>query len=165
MMDLTERAICEVAQRNATISTPDGRKKAEQYMIGQFEYLRMCGYRIPDTNYKIMAKVWVESLRDYIVTYGFPVITESVKTFVKTDTNQYRQMPNPAQIIEVAKSIGKNPIAEQKRRELDAVAERMRAEVDEKARAELDDEKRKRFAERFPNLAAVIEGCTYGGLH
>lgn len=161
-MELMEQAVCEVVRRGTIIATPEGRAKAEQYMIGQFEYLRMCGYRIPNTNYKLMAKVWVDQLKDYIVTYGFAVITESIQTYVMNDTNQYRQMPNPAQIIEVAKSIGVNPVAEQKKRELNAIAEKMRKEMDERAAAELDDEKRKRFAEKFPNLAAVIEGCTYG---
>lgn len=160
-MELMERAVCEVARRGAIISTPEGRTKAEQYMIGQFEYLRMCGYYIPNTDYKLMAKVWVDQLRDYIVTYGFPVITESIQMFVRND--EHKKMPNPAQIIAVAKSIGVNPVAEQKRRELDAFAEQMRAEMDERAKEELDDEKRKAFAEKYPNLAAVIRGCTYGG--
>lgn len=149
-------------RRRRIIRTDDGRRKAEQYMIGQFEYLRMCGYKIPDTDYKVMARVWVDQLADYIVTYGFTIITEALKGYVASDNGKYRQMPNPAQIIAICKERGKNPIAEAERKKLDEFAERMKAEADAEAKSKLDDKTRAEFMQKYPSIAEVIKGCTDG---
>lgn len=153
--------IMAVDTRRRVIQTREGRMKAEQYMIGQFEYFRMCGYRIPDTDYRMMARVWVDQLTDYIVTYGFEVITDAVKEYVRSDESVYRQMPGPAQIMAVCKRIGKNPVAEAERRKLEKIAEDMRRDAEERAREVMSDERRKELMIRYPNLGAMIRSV-YG---
>lgn len=162
MSEITDGKIHAMENRRRIIRTDDGRRKAEQYMIGQFEYLRMCGYKIPDTDYRVMARVWVDQLADYIVMYGFSVVTEALKEYVASDNGKYRQMPNPAQIIAICKERGKNPIAEAERKKLDAFAERMKAEADAEAKSKLDDKTRAEFMRKYPSIAEVIKGCTDG---
>lgn len=150
-------SVNQVKRREHYMQTDDGKARAKMLMLEQFEYLRMSGYKLPNADPEKMSEVWAEQMRDYIVLYGSDVIAKAVKTFVMEDHREYRQAPNAAQIIEVAKRIGYNPIAESAKRQYEAEIEKADMEYRIEVEKRLTREKREELAEKYPNLKKVME--------
>ena len=151
------KASDEKRRRQEFMLSDAGKARARSRITGMIEYLNLCGYKIPDGDYHVMADIWMNQLEDIIVAYGFDVLHEAVESFVKNDHREYRQMPNAGQIIEVAKRIGYNPDAELARRQHEDEVARLEQEKADEVAKEMTDEKRRELMARFPNLTAVKE--------
>lgn len=156
-----EVRLIEKKRRAEYMQTANGIARAKQLMLEKFEYLRICGYKLPDADPNKMAEIWADQMKAYIVRYGSDVICEAVKSFVANDHRDYRQAPNPTQIIDEAKKIGFNPDVEYARKQYEAEVERMVQEQKEHVQAEMTPERRAELVKRFPNMASAI-GAVYG---
>lgn len=147
----------EKKKRERFMETAGGRARAKQLMLELFEYLRICGYKLPEAEPNKMAEVWADQMRDYIVLYGSDVIAKAVKTFVLNDHREYRQVPNATQIIEVARRIGYNPESELAKRMYEETVKQADREYAEEVEKKMTDEKRKELSEKYPTLEKVME--------
>lgn len=149
----------EMVDRRADyLKTEIGQTKAQKYVMEMLAYLSYSGYRPPESNRNFMAAAWVDALREEIAIYGFDVLREAFREFVKNDTREYRQWPNPGLIIAEMKRTGHNPKAELARRQ----KEKREAELEKKwqaekaeRRKEIPADKRRKFRERMARIYGI----------
>lgn len=163
-----ENKVAEMEKREEMAKTQEGMLQIENDMIVIFGVLNAYGYKLPDADNRLMAKLWASSLKDYIVLYGTGVIKKAVMNFAENDRRDYRNCPTVSDIIEEAKKIGVNPRAELAK----AKAEKELEEIDRKHREEkareweeMPEEKRAKIESDWEalqrgekSIEAVLEG-------
>lgn len=111
-LQVIENKIIEMKRREENLKTKEGRISAEAEMLMIFAALNGYGYKLPDTDEKTMAKLWVSALEESIIVYGTGGIKKAVFNFVKNDTRKIKQCPTVGDIIAEAKKLGLNPKVE-----------------------------------------------------
>lgn len=144
-----ENKVAEMVKREEMAKTQEGMLQIENDMIVIFGVLNAYGYKLPDADNRLMAKLWASSLKDYIVLYGTGVIKKAVMNFAENDRRDYRNCPTVSDIIEEAKKIGVNPKVELAK----AKAEKELEEIDRKHR----EEKAREWEEMPEEKRAKIE--------
>lgn len=148
-IQIINNRIAEMEKRQATISTPQGMARVEKEIITIFGVLVAYGYKMPDADEMLMAKVWGASLKEYFILYGSGTVKRAVMNFAENDTRDYKAFPTVAEIIAEAKKIGVNPkaeLAKLKAREEEERIEREHKEEYEKLWEELPEEKKSLFS-------------------
>lgn len=98
----------EITERENALKTADGQKEAAGFMLAMFDYFANSGYKMPDVEFKKMASVYVDQLKEHIVGYGYTTIKFAAREFVRRDTGSYHLMPTAGQLIEVIEDVGGN---------------------------------------------------------
>ena len=145
-------------ERRERLATNDGQAQTLMEMLRLFEYLEASGYHMPlKENRQLVARVWAEQLAECIITYGFPVIRDAVKRFIETDTREFRQAPNAADIKAIAKNMGFNPKRELAIRRLEAEEAKRREEANKKAEEWRSRQSAERLEEIRQRVSALSE--------
>lgn len=142
----------DIAERKESILTKEGFDGAKKVMLAMFDYLANSGYKIPDTDYDEMAGVYADQLREHIVLYGYDVIKNAVREFVRSDRRDYHPIPTAGQLIETIESIADNPKHEIRRREHEQFIENMKRETQKElqdAWNSLSEDERKELEEKY----------------
>lgn len=104
-MELLRR---EIAGREHSLRTEEGQKEAAGVMLAMFDYFANSGYKMPDVEFKKMASIYADQLREHIIEYGYTTIKFAAREFVRRDTDPYHLMPTAGQLIEVIEDVGGN---------------------------------------------------------
>lgn len=168
-IQIINNRIAEMEKRQATISTPQGMASVEKEIITIFGVLVAYGYKMPDADEMLMAKVWGASLKEYFILYGSGTVKRAVMNFAENDTRDYKAFPTVAEIIAEAKKIGVNPKAElaklKAKQEEEAIEMEHKKEY-EKLWEELPEEKKALFSnENCGNkklLTSIYESAIIG---
>lgn len=92
--------------RETEIETKEGKAKAKGELVQFFAVLQSAGYKPPEGNDKLMAEVWFQVLKEYIVTYGYEIIPASAWEFISSDDREVKTFPKPSDYIKAIKQIG-----------------------------------------------------------
>lgn len=140
-LQVLERELQQVEQRQKELSTMEGRLRAEADLLSCLNALKVYGYRLPDAPVDQVARLWERGLEEYIALYGMDLIKLAVMKFAENDAREYKSFPTIPDIKAVCKRLGKNPKAEYAKRQQDAIIQRMKEEREEQVRMWLTPER------------------------
>lgn len=140
-LQVLERELQAVEQRAKTLSTMEGRLRAEADLLSCLNALKVYGYKLPDVPVDQIARLWERGLEEYIALYGMDVIKLAVMRFAENDEREYRAFPTIPDIKAMCRKLGKNPRAEYAKRQQDAIIQRMKEEREEQVKMWLTPEK------------------------
>lgn len=154
---ILENKIHAMQVRENEIKTKEGKAKAKGELVQLFAVLQSAGYKPPEGNDKLMAEVWFQVLKDYIVMYGYEIIPASAWGFISSDDREVKTFPKPADYIKAIKEMGgMNPKVELARLKAKMVED----EIERQHREEYD-----RLWEELPEevKAEMMKGVNYAG--
>lgn len=105
-IELLNSKIKSMEFRETEIKTPEGQNRAKVELLQFFEVLKAAGYKDPEADPGLMAKVWLKVLEEYIVLYGYEIIPASAWEFISTDDREVKTFPKPSDYIKAIKQIG-----------------------------------------------------------
>lgn len=103
---ILENKVHAMQVRESEIKTKEGKAKAKGELVQLFAVLQSAGYKPPEGNDKLMAEVWFQVLKEYIVIYGYEIIPAAAWEFISSDDREVKTFPKPSDYIKAIKYIG-----------------------------------------------------------
>lgn len=137
---LAKRAIEAQAERERAMLTTRGRDEYKREILIIIGALEGLGYKLPDVDVDLMAKLWGYELKEYVIAFGMGAVKQAVMSFAANDTREYHQYPSVGQIIAEIKEHNQDPRAIIARKEYDEIVRRMEEEQEREFEASITPE-------------------------
>ena len=142
----------EMQQRRMALKSKKGFDDAKKVMLAMFDYFANSGYKMPDADYDEMAGVYADQLREHLVVYGYDVLKNAAREFVRNDRRDYHPIPTAGQLIAVIEEMQDSPLATIRKKEFEQFVEKITEETHKELQGkwdELSSEEKKRLEERY----------------